>query len=301
MDFTMAKWVQFALNIVSLILLIFCLRRLRKHAPLMLIVSAIFAFRGTWYSMDTGQPMIQVLACCMMAVYLADRREMQILPALLMALVSYKFTVVLPFLFFLFLNKRYGVVYLYAIATLIFNVAAVAYAAHPYTMLDTWQQNASALWTYTHAHASLNGLNTIATSVITVVTYYTSIPPLELKIAGLVLLVTGFATAWWIGEKKSASAGLVFFFLSSLCLGHHLVYDLLVFVCLCLLSRRPAIFNNVFFYLLALVMAIPVGTIAEHAHYEELSFALPLALVLYWLYLLYAACLNRNIATKKPN
>lgn len=301
MDFTMAKWMQLGLNILSLVLIMFSLHRLRRHTPLILVVCAILAFRGTWYSLDTGQPMIQVLACCMMAIYLADRREMQVLPALLMAMVSFKFTVVLPFIFFLFLNKRYSVMYLYAIATLIFNIAAVAYAAHPYTMLDTWQQNANALWDYTHAHGSLNGLNTIATSITTVAGYYAVIPPMTLKITGLALLIMGLLVSWWIGVKKSASAGLVLFFLSSLCMGHHLIYDLLVFVCLCLLSRRTALFDNAFFYLLALMLLMPVGTIADYMHYGALNFILPLTLTLYLLYLLYACFFNRNIATKKPS
>jgi hypothetical protein len=300
-DFHIAKWIHWVLNILSLVFIIHFLIRLLPGVNKWLLISSVFAFKGTWYAMDTGQPMLQVLAICLLSLYLIQKRGLNHMPALLLALVSFKFTLLLPLLVYLICTKKFKVVSTYIFLVMILNTLALLCVPMPVETLSSWRENIGSLWAYTHSPHIINGLNIISTSVSVPLSYFFDVPHTWPKTLNFIFLLMGYAASIYIGFKNSPKAALLLSCVTGLCFGHHLVYDLLTFICfLWILKDREIVYHPVF-YLLAIILMLPLGSIASRFDMPIVHFLLPICLPAFWILLLWRYFPRRNMAIKNPN
>jgi hypothetical protein len=300
LNFTTAKWIQFVLNLCSFCLLIFCIKKLQPGLSYTMVIAAIFAFRGSWYALDTGQPMLQVLAFSVFSIYLLEKNQWQTLPALILAFVSFKFTLLIPIVIYMLCTKKTNVFFIYVSLVLILNTLALVVTPAPMDMLSNWRQNIQGLWQYTHSHEILNGLNIISSS-LSVALYYFFLIPLDI-IQGIntLLLLCGYGLSIYIG-RQSPKAAMVFACLTGLCFGHHLVYDLLALIVFLLLLLDSKTLDNFLFFLLAGVMMLPLGSIGKLLDIPGLDLAVPFLLFFYWCFLLKYYLRSRNRVIKNPS
>ncbi len=301
LDFTTAKWFQFALNFLALCCIVFYLKKLAAGIPYHIIILSLMAFRGTWYAVESGQPMLQVLAVCLLSLYLVEKKNLSFLPALLLAFVSFKFTLLIPFVIYLACLRHFRTISIYIFLVLIFNTLALIFTQDPNALIASWQDNISRLWNYTHSHDEMNSLKTISTSISVCLNYFLDIPAAAIKAMNLFFLVTGYVLAVYTGIKKSARGGMLIACLTGLCFGHHLLYDLMAFVCFLVMARDGKSVNNILFYVLAILLMIPLGTFANLFNMQELNFAAPICLLAYFVFITQYYLRNKNRAIKNPS
>ena len=293
-DFNTGKWVQWILNLLALVLIVFCIKQLQPQLKLILIVTGILAFRGTWYAMDTGQPLIQVLAICLWSIYLIEKQKKDILAAVLLAFVSYKFTLLIPVVFYLLVNRHFRLFSIYFFFVLILNTSALIFAYAPFELIHSWRENISRLWLYTHSFQTSNGLNIISTSLSVTLKYFFDLPLTIIQIMNTSLLLGAYAFSLYIGFRQSARAALLLACLTGLCFGHHLVYDLLALICFILVAKDEKLIHHFSFYLLAIFMLIPIGSVADFSHLPFLNFLLPIIVLMYGITLVKYYLTRRN-------
>lgn len=282
LEFNQSKIVQLTLNLFAIVCIIFCVSALSKSVSLLFTSLAVLAFRGSWYALDNGQPMLQVLAICIFATYLLKKKNMLILPGLLFGVVAFKFTLILPFAIFLFCEKQYKTLLTLMTVSILLNAAAIYFHPGEIQLLHQWKTNMENLWAYPHVHASVNGLSVISTSISVAVIYFIGLKLSVLKIAMLLLLLVSLSLSAFSSNRQKPYFPLFFAGLSSLCFGQHLIYDILVLIVFRILMADGQKNISITEILLISVLVIPLGSIAGFTGLDALNFAVPLLLVIYW-------------------
>ncbi len=281
-DFNHSKTVQLILNIIAIACIIFCVTALNNSANLLYASMAVLAFRGTWYALDNGQPMLQVLAISLFAIYLLKKKNLAIPAGILLGTVAFKFTLILPFAVFLFNEKHYKTLLSLILVSALLNAAAIFIHPKGMQMLYQWRTNMENLWAYPHLHGSLNGLSVISTSVSVAIIYFISLKLSVLKTTMLLLMLVSLSLSAFSSKKHRSYFPLFFAGLSSLCFGQHLIYDILALIIFRILIADGQKNISITEILLLAILVIPLGSIAGLAGIETLNFAVPLLLAIYW-------------------
>lgn len=285
-DFQTAMWLQFALNLLSLAGIVWLITALNRQIKPLMAALAVLAFRGTWYALDNGQPMIQVLAICLFALYLLKDKKQKILPGILFGLVAFKFTLLLPFLLFLLIEKQHKTLLICILTAAVLNTAALAMHPEGLQLVSQWQWNMERLWAYPHQYGNLNAIAVISSAVSVPIAILSHIPLPLLKGLMLLLLALSFLLPMLRKQEKGPYFTLAFAALSSLCFGQHLIYDLLALIGFRLLYARADEKPSGIEWLLMAALLLPLGSLAEHTGLILLHLSIPLLLFLYWFSLL---------------
>jgi hypothetical protein len=301
LDYKFAKYLDFALNILSIFLIIVCIKKLNPNSKIALIVLSILAFRGTWYALDTGQPLLQVFAISLWAFRLYQIKANPFLISFLLAFVSFKFTVLLPLIFLLFLAKDKRCLILYLGLVILLNFSALLLHNSPNELLQAWSTNINKLWAYPHQFNTLNGLNIISSNLSVALKYNFNIPNNTLKpVMGFALACT-YLLVFMKNKTLSDVQILLFLGISNLCFGQHLIYDALILVAYKLITINNNEQLSILNILLLLFLLMPIGSIADRLQLPILNFGLNCLLFLNWIWHCWDYFFKRNKAIKNPS
>lgn len=301
LDYKFAKFLDFALNIFSILWIAVCIKKSNPELKTALIALSFLAFRGTWYALDTGQPLLQVFAICLWAFKLYQSKANPLFISFLLAFVSFKFTLLLPISCLLFLgkDKRHFILYLGLFVLL--NFSAILFHQDSSGFLNAWTENINKLWAYPHQFNSLNGLNIISSNLSVALKYYFDLPLGLLKTSMAAILISCYIIIVFKNKHLSDGQILLFLGLSNLCFGQHLIYDALILIAYTLIAIKNNETLSVLNILLLLFLIMPIGSLADQVHLPILNFGLNFLLFLNWISLLWAYFFNRNNAIKNPN
>ena len=275
-------WVQFVLNILALLLIGFCLFKFNKSISALFIIAVLFAFRGTWYAMDTGQPMLQVFAVCLFSLYLVDKKKLSYIPGILIGFVSFKFTLILPFALYLLCNKQYKTIFIIALSVALLNLSALFFYNNPVELYTQWKLNIEALWAYPYSAEAYNGIAIISTNFNVALEHFFSINLNVLKYSSMFILGSLYILITLTNLKLKNSYNILFLAsLASICFGQHLLYDILVLIGFRLLTIQESEKISIIEVLLLILLIIPIGSIAIKTGIPILHYALPFTLLLY--------------------
>jgi hypothetical protein len=288
LNFNTAIWLQWILNILALVLIIWCIRKLNPNLSLKYIVLGIMAFRGTWYALDTGQPMLQVFAMAMFVLVLIERKNLSIIPGLILGFISFKYTLLIPFGLYLLYKKEYKTVSIWIGLSLLINALILVLDVDAQTHIQTWVNSMQLMNNYLHQEISNNGLAIIATSISIPLSQYfnfsqsVSSGPFMILVRILLPLLP-FVFIWLYRKKFTWQYLLFISSLCSICFGHHLIYDVLTLISLRLLSiEKNSSISSIEFTLLILLV-IPLGKLVEISNFNQLHFLPAIYLFFYFI------------------
>jgi hypothetical protein len=300
-DFKVAKLLDFALNIFSIFWIILCIKKSNPDLKTALIALSILAFRGTWYALDTGQPLLQVFAICLWAFRLYQINSNPMPVSFLLAFVSFKFTLLLPISCLLFLgkDKRHFILYLGLLVLL--NFSAILFHHDSSGLLRAWTENINKLWVYPHQFNSLNGLNIVSSNLSVALKYYLDLPLGLLKTSMAAILLACYIITVFKNKHLSDGQILLFLGLSNLCFGQHLIYDALILIAYKLIAIKNNESLSILNIALLLFLLLPIGSIADRLNLPGLNFGFNLLLFLNWIWLCWDYFFKRNKAIKNPS
>jgi len=301
LDYKFAKYLDFALNILSLFWIIVCIKKLNPNLKTALIVLSILAFRGTWYALNTGQPLLQVFAISLWAFRLYQSKANPFLISFLLAFVSFKFTLLLPISCLLLLGKDKRHIILYLGLVLILNFSALILHNDPNVLLHAWSENINKLWAYPHQYHFINGINSISSNLSVALKYNVDLQLNSLKLSMAILLGSSYLIVVLKNKTLSDAQILLFLGLSNLCFGQHLIYDVLILLAYKLIAIKNNETLNILNVLLLLFLILPIGNIANRLQLPILNFGLNILLFLNWGLLLWDYFFKRNKAIKNAN
>lgn len=284
-NFEYAKWLHFILILLAFVASIALTCSLSSH-PAALIISALTAFRGTWYMLDTGQPMPYVFAACLFALRLAEKKKQILLPGLLIGLVSFKFTLIIPFTAWMLVRRKYNMLLTAALTSLALNISALLYFGHPGVWLSQWFENMQQMWNHPHIYGQVNGLSVISTSISVPIAYWFRISTEGLRMAMFTayFTVSILLTLSFLKNGTTTKYRLLFLLqLTGLCIGQHLVYDFLALVCFLLFMNEKNVKIRLPDIALGILLLLPMGRIAEIAGIEWIHYILPVVLFMVWM------------------
>lgn len=299
LDYDIAKWLQLALNILALIASAWLVIQLKPEIPKHLIYLAFGAFKGTWFALSNGQPMIQILLLILLSIYLLTLKKHKIIPGVLLGICGYKFTFLIPIGLFLLSQKQFKTFTSLTTTMLLFNGAAILFSAAPETMLHTWQYNLSYLFNYNHVFMDFNGLNIINCSSSVVLKYFIDIPNTSIHLLYTSILLFGSLFCLWFLRQQTGFRILFVLSLLSFCFGQHLMYDILVLMIYWILqydARKEPVITSLTFA----VLCLPLSIVATRL--PAIHFIIPICLLIYTLEAIVSDYrLMRNKVTKNAN
>jgi hypothetical protein len=285
----------------SIFWIILCIKKSNPKLKTALIALSILAFRGTWYALDTGQPLLQVFAICLWAYRLYQSKSNPLLISFILAFVSFKFTLLLPISCLLFLgkDKRHFILYLGLLVLL--NFSAILFHHDSNGLLHAWTENINKLWVYPHQFNSLNGLNIVSSNLSVALKYYLDLPLGLLKTSMAAILLACYIITVFKNKHLSDGQILLFLGLSNLCFGQHLIYDALILIAYKLIAIKNNESLSILNIALLLFLLLPIGSIADRLNLPGLNFGFNLLLFLNWIWLCWDYFFKRNKAIKNPS
>lgn len=298
-DYDSVKWIQLFINILSLLISIWLISKIRTDIPIHLILLAFCAFKGTWFALSNGQPMIQILLIILTAFYLLFVKNYKYLPGILIGICGFKFTFLIPIAIFLLQQKKYKTFTMISFTVLILNITAIATSGSPALMLQSWKHNLSTLYNYNHAFSEFNGLNIINCSSSVVLRYFLDIPTTKIHLIYTSLLLASSFYCLWILRRQYEFRLLFVLSLVSFCFGQHLIYDILFLMTYWILQydnkKEP-----LSAWLLVLTLCLPLSIMASKIPF--IHFVLPIVLLIYTSEAIYSDYrLRRNKDTKNAS
>jgi hypothetical protein len=299
LDFNQAKHLQLALNILSLLLIVWLVKQMQSQIPVHMIALGIGAFKGTWFALSNGQPMIQITLLIILSFYLIFKKHWHWLPGIILGFCGFKFTLLIPVGLFLLTGKHFKTFSTMAVVMLLLNTLAINNCAVPDLMLKSWQYNLSYLFNYNHVFHSLNGINIINTSSSVVLKYYLDLPNSTIHFAYTLLLLVLSTGVVWMHRNASGFRPLLVLSLLTFCFGQHLMYDVLVIIIYWMLQYE-AKKEPYSALLLAASLCLPLSLAAGQI--PIIHFVIPLLLLIYTIEALYSDYrFSRNKVTKKAS
>ncbi|HEY1048027.1 MAG TPA: glycosyltransferase family 87 protein [Bacteroidia bacterium] len=276
-EFTSSKWLQFGLNIIFLFGICYLISKLNPLLKLHQIAIALAAFRGTWFALDNGQPIIAVSFIILLALYCSREKEKPLLSGLLLGIIGFKFTLLIPIVIWLLLNRRYKTIVMIILTGLSLNLPIIIFHK---AYLYTWIDNMDRMWMYINS-GETNGLSIInCNAIANIVKVDVSV----LKPLSSVIYLSSFAYIFIkLKLKKIAYHEALFLLaLTEICFGQHLMYDLLLLISIFAITDFK---QNIWItWPLILALTFPIGSLAEKINFPELNYVLPFALLAYWIY-----------------
>lgn len=279
-DFTTAKWVQFVLNIICLFGICILIHKLQVQFNLRHIIIALAAFRGTWFALDNGQPLIAISFIILLSLFISKEKERPLWSGLLLGIVGFKFTLLIPIVFWLLLNNRFNTIAVMIITCMALNVPIIMQQP---VYLNTWMNNMNSMWQYIHS-GSLNGLSIINCNISSAVATLINVRADTIKTVSGVLYFLSLTYSFYLLKTRKLydHHALFILILAEICFGQHLMYDLLLPVSIFLLTKTKA--NNYIELPLLLLLTFPIGSISDFLEFPQLNYALPLTLLTYLIY-----------------
>jgi hypothetical protein len=294
-SFHTAKWIQLIINILSIFFIAILIHKINSDWQIKYILLAIFAFKGTWFALSNGQPLFMILLACIYSIYLIKIKNHTVLAGIFLGIVSFKFTLVLPIVIWLFFQKNYKSFFSCAISALVLN--ATVLANNP-NMYFEWQSNIQKLWEYIHQN-QFNALNIITTGISPTLKIGLNIPNNVLKLCLIIISLTLYLLIYFSKTKQDSQ--LFALVLIGFVFGQHLLYDLLFVICLFLITHTNSIQLNFTKIVLMCLLLLPMGKISEILKMEFIHLALPIGLLLFSTQTFYEEVLIKYKTTKKES
>lgn len=303
LDFENAIWVQFTLNIISLLLIAYFINLLNSKIRIQYVLLAIFAFRGTWFALDNGQPMIQCLAMILAGIHLSINTKHKMLAGIILGITGFKFTLLIPVALYLLISKQFKTFATLIQVVVLLNVSALLRFEDTESAFRNWLENMRFLNTYVHQPDTINGLNIISCSISVPLAYFNVIPEFAIKFSFPILYLFSIASTVYLTIKNKIEplVGLLFLTLCGFCFSQHLFYDLLVPICYLMINKDYEKYLSIPSILLAFTLLIPLGALATKLELPVLNFLVPLLLILVLANWTNTHFFRINKAIKKPN
>ncbi|MEZ4804678.1 MAG: glycosyltransferase 87 family protein [Bacteroidia bacterium] len=288
LSFKVAIWLQWILNIFAIGLIIWSISKLNQNLSVKYIVLGIMAFRGTWYALDTGQPMLQVFALAMYVLVLIERKNLSLLPGLLLGFISFKYTLLIPFGLYLLYKKEYKIVSIWIGLSVLLNAILLILDMNAQTHIQSWLNSMQLMNNYLHQDISNNGLAIIATSISIPVSQLFKISesvssgPFMILVR-IILPLVPFVFIWMYRKKFTWQYLIFISSLCSICFGHHLIYDVLTLISLRLISIDKNSSISSLEFTLLILLVIPLGKLVEISHINQLHFLPAVYLFFYFI------------------
>lgn len=268
---------QLLLNACSLALMAYCISRINSGIKWYMALTAILAFRGTWYAMDNGQPMLQAAALILLSLYLIIKRQQTLLPGILLGLAAFKFTLLLAPGLYLLLSKRYKPLLLMAGTALVLNILAIFTGPQGLNYLPQLLSNMNNLWAY--PHLSVNELSALGTSISVPLAHWGILNTGALQMLMPILLLLLFAgIILFSGRFRSEEQVLYIAALCGFCFGQFMLYDLLLLPAYRLLYTHKEDRIRIQELILLVLLLLPLGRITEITGLAGMHYALQLML-----------------------
>lgn len=291
---------QLLLNLFALAIMVYSISRINPVITWPKACMAVMAFRGTWYAMDNGQPMLQAAALILYALHLIINRQQSLIPGLLLGLTAFKFTLLLAPGLYLLLSGRYKPLLTMAVTAVALNILAVAGGPQGLSYLPQLLSNMNSLWA--HPHLSVNELSALGTSVSIPLAHWGILNTEALRLAMPLLLLLLFAgIILSAGRFVIAEQVLYVAALCCYCFGQFMLYDLLLLLAYRLLLCGKQNDVRIQELILLLLLLLPLGRIAEIPGLEGIRYALPPMLVVVLIPEVYYLAVNKYRPAKKAS
>lgn len=294
LEFTSAKWLQFGVNIIFLVGICYLIKKLNPLLKLYQIAISLAAFRGTWFALDNGQPIIAVSFIILLALYFSNEKEKTIVSGLLLGIVGFKFTLLIPIVLWLILKRQYKTIVMIILSGLILNLSIIIFHKDH---LYTWIDNMNRMWMYINS-GETNGLSIInCNAIANIIKVDVSV----LKPLSSVIYLSSFIYVFMKLKHKNIANHKALFLLAltEICFGQHLMYDLLLILSFFMITDlKQDIWIT---WPLLLALTFPIGAIAEKINSPELNYVLPFALLAYWIYVQSTLPPSRYKEIKNPS
>ena len=265
LPFSVAKWVQLSLNLLSIVVILLILIRLNPKIPAVWLVFGLLAYRGIWQALDNGQPIIQTLALALLAyrLSLSSKTYWQWLAGGIMGFIAYKFTFAVPLAMALLFQNKFKTFFGFLISAAAFNLMAIAYAESSWLLVTHWRANLNQLMAVIFEPGPINAIQSISLGIVIPMVKWLNAP--SYLIHFLTILGMGMAYGILHQNRKnidfSITIGLAF--LIGFSLGIHFTYDVIIAICFLMInteavSKWPAIWHWVF-----AIVFLPFGFFAH--------------------------------------
>lgn len=306
LGYVKSKYLNLFLNLIILAGIAWLLCLLSKDLKFAWTLAGLAAFRGTWFALENGQPMLICLLSILASIYLADKLRWPILAGILLGFFSFKFTLLIPPALYFLLSKRYKLFVGLSASIIATNWHALANlnSVSISEPVNAWHSNIEYIWSYGHVFADTNGLNIINCSTSSLMGF-AGVPHDIIKLTYILALTSGLALCAFINFKSKPGREnmLLLLYLTTFSFSQHLMYDLLALTAFGMLAfERSAskISNPVLLTMIAL-MILPVGRIFETLGMPYLNFVLPICILVLTISV-FGNYLSRIYnAAKKPN
>lgn len=299
-----SKSLYFFLTISGLLLSVFWASKLSGGLDFKWALAGVLAFRGTWYALDNGQPLLLCLPVILAAIHYGKNPRYALFSGIMLGIFAFKFTLIFAPLAYWFLQKNFkGIIACVTVSLLLNSLALAINPTDTTILLQAWSNNMSSIWNFIHQEHFLNSLNIINCSASVILAYYGLVPVQILKIIFSLLFIVVFVLVFILAYKrqdKSASV-LLGLTLISQCFAQHLIYDLLVMVVYAIVLYKKDyelkwwMFPNLF------ILILPLGKLSDITGIQETPFLVPIVLLMNLFIWMYCYLSNKNSAIKKPS
>lgn len=274
LDYNNARYTQSFLNVLCLLLIAGLITLFNNQIKFQWALLCLLAFRGTWFAFDNGQPLFISFAAILSALYLNEKKDWTYIPAILLSLFSFKFTLIFAPFFYMLYRKQFATISLWIVLTLVLNLACLMASEQSLTvLLSTWKDQIDFVWINCHT-PFINGLNILSTSSSSTLAYYLPGQLNIIKLGYTLLLLTaliGISIKIKRGKINSTNL-LLLVTLVIMAFAQHLLYDLLVLITYGLISYRQTDSIHPITWAFVVVLLAPIGKIAELIGLPELNF-----------------------------
>jgi hypothetical protein len=295
LPFNIAKWVQLVFNITSIFFIAYLIQKINSAWKFKHILLAIFAFKGTWFALSNGQPLFMILFACIYSIYLIKTKKQNAMAGLILGIVSFKFTLILPIAISLLFQKNFKAFFSCVISTLLLNAFILAF--NP-SMFIEWQNNIHKLWEFVHQN-HLNALNIISTGISSSLKIAFNIPNNILKIGFIFINLSLYILVYFSKSKQDYQ--LFALLLIGFIFGQHLIYDLLFVLCIYLITHSNNMKLNWTKTITIVLILLPLGKISEILKMEIIQLVLPIGLLIFSIQVFYEEVLTKYNTTKKES
>lgn len=304
MGYGPSRYLYFTLSLLGLLAAVYWAVRLSGRIEFNWALTAVLAFRGTWFALDNGQPLLLCLAAIMASLHYGRNPRLAWLSGAILGLFAFKFTLIFAPLAYWFLQKNYKGIRACIFVSVLMNSAILMMQPTSLTdILNAWSQNINTIWQYVHVQGEFNGLNIINCSTSVVLSYYGWLPVSTIKLLFVFLFVSVFISTVALAYKRQDNSYsiLLGLTLAGLCFSQHLMYDILVMLVYALTVYKKESELSWWLWPNLLVLGLPIGKLAELTALPDLNFSVPSVLLMNWGLWMWYHLSNKNNAIKKPN
>lgn len=299
LDYETAKLLQFFLNIIAIMVSIILINKLNPGLSKTHITIGFLAFKGTWYAINNGQPMLQILCLILLSLYLLNIKNRIIIPGLILGICTFKFTFIVPVALYLLVQKQTRTLIALMLCSIILNALTLAYHLNAADIVNDWLSNLNNMFDAVLSTEHGNTLSIINTSIGYTLKLLFNVSNSALKLIllfclGLCTMVVFFKTI----KTESYFKALFLFSLLNLCFGQHLIYDILITIAYLMLDKTNTIDLK---WQIPIVIALTFRLSIFRSYFPHIDILVPILILVFTLKEMFAYLFNKNKAIKNPS